>query len=119
MSFAKGPKYNPLKNHNSAPLATTVIPVYGGSVRISNGDGRNGRGNNAKRSREPSYYDYFAAQAVARSQRLYGPVPGAGGMQFIGGIDMPGTPAYIENPFCNGSAAPAGYIINPFCTQED
>lgn len=124
VASAKGPKYNPVKARAYGIAPTTVIPVYGGSVRISNGSGRNGRGGGIKRAKFPDWYDRYAGAAAAYSQRLYGPVPGAGGMQFIGGDDMPGTPQYIENPFCtpaygNSHADKPAFIYNPFCTQED
>jgi hypothetical protein len=104
-------------------VPTTVIPVYGGSVRISSDNGYSGRAgrNNRGVNRPSGYYDYFAGQAVLRSQRLYGLVPGAG---YIDNTDMPATPAYIVNPFCqpefgrNHGAMPE-IIVNPFCINSN
>lgn len=88
VTYAKGPRVSVSRTNSANGLTYTI---QGG------GNGRSGRNNNV---RQPTWYDYFAGQAVARTQRLYGPVPGAGGMQFIDGPVSYGSPIIIENPFC-------------------
>jgi len=87
-----------------ASVASAAGPTASYRIRV-------GRTNNSgfqQQSRPYGWYDYYAAQAALRSQRLYGPIPGAGGFGGsaggIGGDIQFSNPQYIENPFCKPKA---------------